>query len=170
MAETSVIMRNPMVFINETHYVGRVKSVACEMTKKMMSVGGMGGVAIWRSQRANTSLRRHRLSSLRLPMVMWFSSIKNDGFVKLRMTAQIRMLDASSGTRIIDQAVTRIHGYVKNPPVPGYSDDGSPYTAQIAVSFIEILNTSGRIFMVDFVNGVMYPDGSPGEYGITVSF
>ncbi|PKF50921.1 phage major tail tube protein [Enterovibrio nigricans] len=170
MAETSVIMRNPMVFINETHYVGRVKSVACEMTKKMMSVGGMGGVG---NMEIPTGKYEPATASVE------FSSIangdvvqlnKNDGFVKLRMTAQIRMLDASSGTRIIDQAVTRIHGYVKNPPVPGYSDDGSPYTAQIAVSFIEILNTSGRIFMVDFVNGVMYPDGSPGEYGITVSF
>ncbi|MGR6858891.1 phage major tail tube protein [Aliivibrio salmonicida] len=169
MAETSVIMRNPMCFINETHYVGRVKSVGCEMTKKMTTVGGLGGVG---SVEVPTGKYEATTATVEFASIANGDVVqlnKNDGFVKLRMTAQVRMLDASTGTRIIDQAVTRIHGFVKNPPVPGYNDDGSPYTAQIAVLFIEILNTSGRIFMVDFVNGVTYPDGSPGEYGITVS-
>lgn len=167
MAERSVIWRDQMAFINETQYISRVRSAEMELNRKMITVGGLGGIGDMEmpNGKYEAATMSVAFQSVSLTDVAMFS--KNEGWVKLRLTGQLRMADSNTGTRVVDNAITRVHGYVKNPPVPGYQEDGSPYTAQISVMFLEIMDQTGRVFMVDYINGIVYPDDGPGAGGFT---
>ncbi|CDT72017.1 phage major tail tube protein [Vibrio coralliirubri] len=169
MAEKSVVWRDQMAFINETQYVGRVKSASSDLQRKMTTVGGLGGLGDVEvpTGKYEAPTATVEFQSVALGDVAQLTN--NDGWIKLRLTGQVRMLDSETGTKTIDAGITRIHGFVKNPPVPGYNDEGSPYTANIAVHFIEISNTSGRVFMLDMQTGAKYPPDAPGQFGITVT-
>lgn len=169
MAEKSVVWRDQMVFLNETQYVGRVKSAECDIQRKMVTVGGLGGIGDLEVPNGKYEAPTATVEFQSLALADVSQLTNNDGWIKLRMTGQVRVLDSDTGTRIVDAAITRIHGYVKNPPVPGFNDEGSPYTANIAVHFIEISNSTGRVFMLDMQSGAKYPPDDPGQYGLTVT-
>ncbi|WP_108945626.1 phage major tail tube protein [Shewanella halifaxensis] len=158
MSTASVIMTNQQSYINDVHYLGRVKSASAEVKRKTKSVGGLGGVGsievpTGKFDPITASVAFEALAPADLRRLN-----ENGGFVKLRLTGSVRVLDSSTGLRSDGTMTTRIHGYVTNPPVPSYTDDAQDYTANISVQFIEVTDLSGKIFMVDIAKGITYPE------------
>ncbi len=158
MSEASVILTNQSVYLNEKQYVGRIKSASAEITRKTITLGGLGGVG-------GVEVPTGKLEPIKASVP--FENLapndiralnKDGGFVKLRCTGVVRVLDTHTGLRQTGSMTTRIHGYVLNPPSPNYSDEPQDYTANISVQFIEVSDNSGQIFMVDFAKGLIYPD------------
>ena len=154
---TSVIMTNLSAYLNEAHYVGRIKGMSVEVTRKTMTVGGLGGVG-------GVDVPTGKFEPIKASVP--FGSLApgdirrlnaNGGFVKLRCSGQIRVLDSHAGIRKTGSMTTRIHGYLLNPPVPNYSDEQQDYTANISVQFLEVSDGSGQVFMIDFAKGLSYP-------------
>ncbi|ANS86928.1 hypothetical protein VSVS12_03219 [Vibrio scophthalmi] len=153
----SVIMTNQSVYINESQYIGRVKSMSAEVTRKTKTLGGLGGVG-------GIDVPTGKFEPIKASVP--FGSLapkdirtlnENGGYVKLRFTGVVRMLDTHSGIRKNGSMTTRLHGYVLNPPVPNYDDEQQDYTANISVQFLEVSDSSGQIFMIDFAKGLSFP-------------
>lgn len=159
MSQTaSVIMTNQSAYINETQYVGRIKSASTEITRKTVTVGGLGGVG-------GVDVPTGKFDPIKGTVV--FEQLgpsdlrrlnENGGFVKLRCSGLVKVLDTHTGLRKNGSMTTRIHGFLINPPAPNYSDEQQDYTANISVVFIEVSDNSGQVFMVDLAKGLCYPD------------
>ncbi|EJL3960650.1 phage major tail tube protein [Vibrio parahaemolyticus] len=169
MAENHVTKRNHMCFINETQYIGRVKAITAEPQLKVetfSALGGIGDMEIpngdYEAMAANIEFDSTAPADLK-------QLTKNGGYVAIRALCDVRGLDVTTGTRRLDGVVTRIWGYVKNPPATHHTKEKVAYTAQMSVFRIEISNNSGRLFELDFVTGVRYPADEPGSGGITIS-
>lgn len=169
IAQASVIWRNQTVFINENMYAGRVLSAEVTMSRATIELGGLGNVGKiqvpngkYEASTANINFQSIALSDVA-------QLVGNDGFISLRLTGEVRVLDSSTGTRLVDAAYTRIKGWCLNPPVPGLNDDGSPYTANISVTYLEIVGSSGTVFKVDFINNIIEPAPEPGSVGFTIT-
>lgn len=159
MSEASVILTNQSVYINDTQYIGRIKSAKVEVTRKTITLGGLGGVGgvdvpTGKLEPIKATIPFEQLSPADIKRLN-----ANGGFVKLRLSGVVRVLDTHTGLRANGSLTTRIHGYVLNPPVPGYSDEAEDYSANISVMFLEVTDSSGQIFMVDFAKGLIHPDG-----------
>lgn len=169
MSEKHVTKRNHLCFVNETEYVGRIKSVTAEPQLKFetfSSLGGIGDIEIpsgdYEVLITNVEFDSTSISDL-------IQLTKNGGYVALRCTCDLRIADVTTGTRRIDGIATRIWGFVKNPPNSFHTKEKVPYTAQIATYRIEVSDISGRVFELDFVNGVRYPEDEPSSGGITIT-
>ncbi|WP_367971603.1 phage major tail tube protein [Vibrio scophthalmi] len=150
-------MTNQAAYINESQYIGRVKSMSAEIKRKTKLVGGLGGVGgvevpTGKYEPITASVPFASLSAKDIR-----SLNENGGYVKLRFTGVVRVLDTHTGIRKEGSLTTRIHGYVTNPPSPSYDDEQQDYTANISVQFIEITDGGGQIFMVDFAKGISFP-------------
>jgi len=169
VSQTSVVWRNKTVFIKETQYAGRVSSAEVALTRATVSVGGLGGVGAMQVPNGKYEAATANLTfqSLALSDVSLLTG--DDGWVELRLSGEVRMLDSSTGTRVVDAAYTRIKGWCLNPPVPGMNDDGSPYTANISMAFIEIIGSSGTVLKIDWINGIVEPAQNPGNFGATIT-
>ncbi len=169
VAQTSVVWRNKMVFIKETMYAGRVSNAEVSLTRSTIEVGGVGAVGKmqvptgkFEASQANVTFETLALSDVSL-------LVGDDGWMELRMTGEVRVLDSSTGTRIVDAAQTRIKGWCLNPPVPGLSDENANYTANISMAFLEIIGSSGTVLKVDWINNIVEPKQTPGSFGVTVT-
>ena len=156
--EASVILTNQSVYINDTQYIGKVKSVSTDAKRKTVTLGGLGGIGgievpTGKFEPIKTSVPFENLSPADIRRLN-----ENGGFVKLRLSGLVRVLDTHSGLRKKGTMTTRIHGFVLNPPTPTYSDEPQDYTANISVLFLEVSDASGQIFMIDFAKGLVYPD------------
>lgn len=168
MAEKNIVWTNVAAFLNGTHYVGRISESTCECRRKTStasSLGGLGDVAI-PTGKYDAATGRLTFSNLAPADIRQLNI--NNGFITVRLTGRCRVTDSTLGTKTVDEAVTRISGWVLNPPVPGMSND-APYTAELSVLFIEVTSSQGRIFMLDFDNGIQWPDEDTGGVGITVT-
>lgn len=168
-AQTSAVWRNQMVFINEDQYIGRITEASAELTRQTIEVGGLGGVGKMNVPNGKYEASKASLTFQSLTLSDVAQMAGNDGWVELRLTGQVRMLDSSTGTRIVDAAYTRIKGWCLNPPVPGLNDDGAPYTADISLAFIEILGSTGTVLKIDWINGIVEPSQDPGNFGATIN-
>lgn len=151
---TSVIMTQQQVYINETQYIGRVKSAKSEIKRKTQRIGGLGGVGqievpTGKFEPITASVTFEALAGADIRRLN-----SQGGFVSLRMTGKLQVLDSLLGLRRNGSMTTRIRGYVLNPPTPGYSDDASDYTANISVQFISVDDDNGPILMIDFAQGL----------------
>ncbi|MGR5240217.1 phage major tail tube protein [Photobacterium damselae] len=158
MSTASVIMTNQAAYINEAHYVGRVKSASSEIKRTTVKVGGLGGVGSidvpnGKFEPITASVVFEQLAPADIRRLN-----ENGGFVKLRLTGLVKVLDSHTGLRVNGSMTTRIHGFVTNPPTPNYTDESQDYTANISVAFIEVSDNGGQVFMVDFAKGICYPD------------
>lgn len=169
MSEKHVTKRNHMCFLNETQYIGRIKGVTGEPQMKFetyTSLGGIGDMEIptgdYEALTINVEFDSIAPADLR-------QMTKNGGYVALRCSCDIRIPDVRDGTRRTAGVATRIWGTVKNPPMNFHSKEKAPYTAQIATSRVEVTDTNGRLFELDFVNGIRYPEDEPGSGGITIT-
>lgn len=170
MAENHVTKRNHMAFIDETQYVGRIKGVTAEPQLKMETFSGLGGIGDievptgdYEALTVNVEFDSTSIGDLRL-------LTKNGNYTNLKLMCDVRVIDASSGTRRIDGIATRIWGFVKNPPMSFHTKEKAAYTANIACYRIEVSDATGRVFELDFVNGVRYPEDVPGSGGLTITF
>ncbi|MBE8578715.1 phage major tail tube protein [Vibrio sp. OPT18] len=153
----SVIMTNQAAYINESQYIGRVKGMSVEIKRKTKLLGGLGGVGgvevpTGKFDPITASIPFGSLSAKDIRTLN-----ENGGYVKLRFTGVVRMLDTHTGIRKNGSLTTRVHGYVLNPPSPTYDDEQQDYTASVSVQFIEISDSSGQIFMIDFAKGLSFP-------------
>ncbi len=169
VAQTSVVWRNQTVFLKETMYAGRITSAEVSLTRSTIEVGGLGGVGKmqvptgkFEASQASVSFQSLALSDVSL-------LVGDDGWIELRLAGDVRTLDSSTGTRVIDAAYSRIKGWCLNPPVPGLNDDGSPYTANISMAYLEIIGSSGTVFKVDWINNIVEPAQNPGNFGATIT-
>ncbi|MFV0262039.1 MAG: phage major tail tube protein [Kluyvera sp.] len=160
MAEKNIIWRNQAVALNNTIYVGRISKGGMTIERKtttLSSLGGVGDVAV-PNGKFNASTATLEFNSLSTADARQLC--QNDGYVKLRLTGQARVVDSASGTRVVNNAVTQIYGWVTNPPVNLFNND-EPYTANISVLFVSVSDQQGRVFEVDFENGTSYPEDTP---------
>ena len=158
MSESSVIMTNMSAYVNDVHYVGRIKSASTEITRKTITLGGLGGIGgidvpTGKFEPIKATVPFEQLAPADIRRLN-----ENGGFVKLRLTGLVKVLDTHTGLRKNGSMTTRIHGFVKNPPTPNYSDEQQDYSADISVMFIEISDSAGVVFMVDIAKGISYPD------------
>lgn len=158
MSTASVIMTNQAAYINDVHYVGRVKSASSEIKRTTIKVGGLGGVGgievpTGKFEPITASVVFEQLAPVDIRRLN-----ENGGFVKLRLTGLVKVLDTHTGLRVNGSMTTRVHGFITNPPTPNYTDEPQDYTADISVSFIEVSDNDGRVFMIDIAKGICYPD------------
>ncbi len=165
-----VMWRDQSVFINESQYIGRVASAEATLTRQTTTVGGLGGVGQMQVPNGKFEASTATVNFQSVAPSDLLAMVGNDGWVELRMSGNVRILDASSGTRKLDSVQTRIKGWCLNPPVPGMNDQGAPYSANISVAVLEISNNAGTIFKVDFINGIVEPsqDTASLSIGITI--
>ncbi|EMD1175056.1 phage major tail tube protein [Vibrio harveyi] len=158
MSNASVIITNQAIYINESQYIGRAKGMSVEVTRKTKSVGGLGGVGgidvpTGKFEPIKASIPFESLAPADLRRLN-----ENGGYVKLRCTGMVRVLDTHTGLRKDGSMTVRIHGYLLNPPVPAFSDDAQDYTGNVSVQFLEVSDSSGQVFMIDFAKGLSYPE------------
>ncbi|MEF1158862.1 phage major tail tube protein [Vibrio parahaemolyticus] len=171
MAENHATKRNHSAWWEETQYIGRLKAVTAEpqiKTETFSALGGIGDIEIptgdYEALTVNVEFDNTSIGDLRL-------MTKNGNYVSgLKLACDVRAVDVDTGTRRIDGIATRIWGFVKNPPTTFHTKEKVAYTAQIACYRIEISDATGRVFELDFVNGVRYPEDVPGDGGFTITF
>jgi hypothetical protein len=167
--EKSVVWRDLAVFLNNTMYIGRVGQASCDIRRKTVTVGGLGGVGSVDVPTGKVEPIKSQLTFNSLSVADIRQLTSNDGYVELRMTGTVRILDTDTGTRTVGGAVTRLKGWVLNPPTPTYSDEPQPYQIEISVLFIEVSDQQGTALLIDIPNGIMEPSGSSSGYGVTVT-
>lgn len=167
--EKSIVWRDQAAYLNDTMYVGRINQGSCEITRKTVSLGGIGGVG-------NVDVPTGKLEPIKASVVFNSLSVgdvrtmsKNDGYIELRLTGTARVLDTSTGTRVVSNATTRIKGWALNLPNPAYGDDPQPYNVSISVLFIEVSDSQGTALLIDMANGIMEPNDNSGSLGATVT-
>lgn len=170
MAENHVTKRNHMCFLNETQYIGRIKSVSGDPQMKFETFSSLASIGDMEIPTGEYEALTINVEFDSVAPADLQQMTKNGGYVALRCTCDIRIPDVRTGTRRTDGIATRIWGFVKNPPMNFHSKAKTAYTAQIATYRVEVTDVSGRIFELDFVNGVRYPEDEPGSGGITVTF
>ncbi len=171
MAENHVTKRNQAAWLMETFYIGRIKGVTAEPQLKMetfSALGGIGDIEVptgdYEALTVNVEFDNTSIADLKL-------LTQNGNYINnLKLSCDVRALDVSTGTRTIDGITTRVWGMLKNPPTTFHTKEKAPYTAQIACWRIEISDLSGRVFELDFVNGVRYPEDVAGGAGLTITF
>lgn len=160
MAEKNVIWRNQAAMLNNTQYVGRINKASMTLERKtttLSSLGGIGDIAV-PNGKFNASTAQIEFNNLATADARMLSV--NDGYIQLRLTGQCRIVDSTTGTRSINQAVSQIYGWVTNPPVNLFNND-EPYTASVSVLFVSVSDETGLVLEVDFANGTVYPDDQP---------
>jgi hypothetical protein len=167
--EKSVVWRDQAVFLNNTMYIGRISQGSCEIRRKTVNVGGLGGVGSADVPTGKFEPIKASLTFNSLSVGDIRQMTANDGYVELRMTGTVRVLDTNTGTRTVGGAATRVKGWVLNPPTPIYSDDPQPYTIEISVLFIEVTDQQGTALLIDIPNGIVEPNDNSGSYGITIT-
>lgn len=167
--EKSVVWRDQSVFLNNTMYIGRVSQASCDIRRKTTNVGGLGGVGNVEVPTGKVEPIKAQLNFNSLSVGDIRQLTRNDGYVDLRMTGTVRVLDTDTGTRTVGGAVTRLKGWVLNPPTPIYSDDPQPYNIEISVLFIEVADQQGTALLIDIPNGIIEPSGDSGSYGVTIT-
>lgn len=167
--EKSVVWRDLSAFLNNTMYIGRISQGSCEIRRKTVNVGGLGGVGNVDVPNGKFEPIKAQLNFSSLSVADIRQLTRNDGYVELRMTGTCRVLDTDTGTRTVGGAVTRIKGWVLNPPTPIYSDEPQPHNIEISVLFIEVADQQGTALLIDIPNGIVEPSGDSGSYGVTIT-
>ncbi|MNQ32641.1 hypothetical protein D3C85_460520 [compost metagenome] len=168
-AEQSVIWRDQMAFINNTMYIGRVSQASCEIRRKTTTLGGLGGIGSVDVPTGKFEPIKARINFTSLSVADIRQLTANDGYIELRMTGTVRVLDTNTGTRTVGGAVSRIKGWVLNPPTPTFAEEPQPYDAEISVLFVEVSDQQGVALLIDIPNGIVEPSGSSGSSGITIT-
>lgn len=167
--EKSVVWRDLAAFLNNTMYIGRISQGSCDIRRKTVNVGGLGGVGNVDVPNGKFEPIKAQLNFSSLSVADIRQLTRNDGYVELRMTGTCRVLDTDTGTRTVGGAVTRIKGWVLNPPTPTYSDEPQPYNIEISVLFIEVADQQGTALLIDIPNGIVEPSGDNGSLGVTIT-
>lgn len=166
MAEKNVVWWNQNVLLNDTQYIGRISKAGATLERKtttVSSLAGMGDVAVptGKFNAATATLEFNNLATADARQLL-----ANSGFVRLTLTGQCRVTDSSSGLRTVDNATTLLNGWVTNPPVNMFNND-EPYTANLSLLYLCVMDETGRVLEVDWDNGTFYPDDATESAGLT---
>jgi len=155
----AIIWKSNRIYLNDTiDLFANVTEGSCEIKRKMTEVDGMGlpaGLNV-PSGRFEPITATFNFNNIDPTMIRQF--IVQDGFCRFRMIGNCMGVNTLSGVLVQDIMTTTIHGFSDGIPIPPMkASEASEVEVTVNVSFISINNRSGQLFMLDIMNGLMFP-------------
>ena len=169
LEEKPIIWRDVKFMLNNTLH-GRVSNMELSISREMIELEkGLSGIA-------NISVPTGKFEAI--TATVDFNSLSsadlrhfagNDGFVSLKLMAEMSVLDSANGTKTTGMLTTRVNGWVKNiPSIPkGKTENVS---VEISVAKVEIYDAQAVLLLIDIPLGIVEPKQTSGSKGLTLTF